>query len=684
MIKKLFRFIKIPFILGFSMLLCMNWLSAQDPSNDYIRYHTPDEINSLLGKLSKDFPGRTSLTELAVSPSGNKVMLLEIGPDAGKSARTVPAILVVGNPEGDVPISGEAALFLADLILNGADVRSDLTWYIVPMLNPDGLLHYFGKPLHRDTRNVKPHNDDLDDRVDEDGCNDLDGNGIITQMRVVDPLGEWISIPGEPRLMKRADPNKGEKGMYKLYVEGVDDDGDGQYNEDGPGGVNIGITFPHLYKPNTPTVGAWPGSEKETFGMMKFVFEHPEIAMTVTFGSTNFCMVAPKGGRSSTTDMDNIKIPERYATFFNADPDKSYSMEEIMEMVKPMMPAGMEVNESMIASFLGLGAVVNPLREDLAFYNKLNEEFKEYLKEKGAEPKRLAPQPAKDGSFELWSYYHLGIPTFSMDLWTLPEVKKETKEESELTVEKLENMSNDEFIALGEEKITAFLKESGAPPQYNGAMVLNMVKSGQLSTKQMAAMMKQMGGGAAEKDTEGADPKEKALLAFSDEFLDGKGFVDWKEVDHPTLGNVEIGGAVPYVDNTPPESMIDSLLTLQVPWVFDLVKNLPELKIVKTETKSAGAGVHELTAWIQNSSYLPFPTAMGGRNQQPAPAILVVKGDVTFLSGKSRTTIGDLGGNKSTKLSWVIQAENPEDVTLTIEAKNVWGDRKQIKIGGAK
>jgi len=196
--------------------------------------------------------------------------------------------------------------------------------------------------------------------------------------------------------------------------------------------------------------------------------------------------------------------------------------------------------------------VVNPLREDLAFYNELTEKYKEFLKEKGAEPKRLAPQSAKDGSFELWSYYHLGVPTFSMDLWTLPEVKKEQKDESALTIEKLESMSNDEFVALGEEKITAFLKESGAPPQYNGAMVINMVKSGQLSTKQIAGMMKQMGGGDAEKDTEGANPQEKALLAFSDETLDGKGFVDWKMFDHPTLGKVEIGGAVPMSTIHPP------------------------------------------------------------------------------------------------------------------------------------
>jgi len=684
MIKKIFRLIKIPVALGFSMLLCLNWLSAQDPSNDYKRYHTPDEINSMLGKLNKDFPGKTALTQLAVSPAGKKVMLLEIGPDAGKSAKTVPAILVVGNVEGDVPISSEAAIYLADLILNGAEVRPDLTWYIIPTLNPDGIMHYFNKPLKRDTRNGKPYNDDMDDRVDEDGFNDLDGNGIITQMRVKDPLGVWIPIPGEPRLMKRADNKKGEKGIYKLYTEGLDDDGDGQYNEDGPGGVNIGVTFPHLFKTYSITSGVWPGSESETFAMMKFTFEHPEIAMTFTFGSTNFCMVAPKGGRTGTADMENIKIPERYATMFNADPDKSYSIEEIMEMVKPMMPPGMEVTESMIASFLGLGAVVNPLREDLTFYNELSENYKEFLKEKNAEPKRLSPQSAKDGSFELWSYYHLGVPAFTMDLWTLPEVKKEEKEESGLSVDKIEGMTNEEFIELGEEKLTAFLKESGAPAQYNGAMVINMVKSGQLDTKQIAGMMKQMGGGDEKKDTEGADPKEKALLAFNDEILKGKGYVDWKEFDHPTLGKVEIGGAVPYVNNTPPEFMIDSLLNLQVPWVFTLATKLPDLKILKTETKSVGSGVHELDVWIENDSYLPFPTAMGGRNQQPAPAILVIKGDLKFLSGKPRTTVGKIEGNKSTKLSWIVQAESIEDVTLTIESKNVWGDQKQIKIGGTK
>ncbi|MCK7536579.1 MAG: hypothetical protein MZV63_39155 [Marinilabiliales bacterium] len=49
------------------------------------------------------------------------------------------------------------------------------------------------------------------------------------------------------------------------------------------------------------------------------------------------------------------------------DVSRTYTMDEIIELVQPMMPPGMTADESMIASFLGLGAVVNPMQEDLAF-----------------------------------------------------------------------------------------------------------------------------------------------------------------------------------------------------------------------------------------------------------------------------------------------------------------------------
>ena len=188
-------------------------------------------------------------------------------------------------------------------------MRQETSWYILPVGNPDAMAVVFEEPLRVNSRNSRPYNDDMDDQVDEDGPEDLNGDGYITSMRVKDPAGQWIAVEGEPRAMKKADWSKGEKGEFKLYTEGLDNDGDGKYNEDGPGGVNIGVNFPHLFKFHQVDGGAWAGSEPESHELMKFVFERPEIAMTFVFGKTNFCLSPPKAGRQGQADFNKIKIP---------------------------------------------------------------------------------------------------------------------------------------------------------------------------------------------------------------------------------------------------------------------------------------------------------------------------------------------------------------------------------------
>lgn len=655
---------------------------GQQTTLNYKNYHKPDEINTLFAKLAKQYDQVTRVHDLAVSPGERDLIILEIGNEITSAGKKAPAVFVAGNMEGTVPISSEASLFLADLILSDQSNYENLTWYILPCGNPDAAMHFFERPLVMDQRNDLKHNDDMDELTDEDGYNDLNKDGLITRMRVKDPEGIWVPVGSDPRLMRKADYSKGEKGIYKLYDEGVDDDRDGKFNEDVPGGVNVGINFPHLFKPFTATGGLWPGSVDESYQLMKFITDHPEIAATFTFGSTNFCLVPPKGGRKGSVDMDKIKIPERFAEMFDADPDKSYSMSEIIEMVQPMVPEGMEVNESMVAGFLGLGAVVNPMKEDLVFYKELSEKYKEYLKEKGAEYDRFDPEPAKDGSFELWSYYHLGIPTFSMDFWTLPKVKEKKEKGSGLTSEQLKKMSDEEFIALDREKISAYLKEIGAPKQFKADVVVNMVKGGKMTPAKIAEMAEKMK--KHKKPDEGKpDPEMKALVTFSDSVLNGKGFVNWTPYNHPALGEVEIGGPVPYTDNTPPEEMIDSLLNLQVPWVFEIVKKLPDLKILKTELKPKGAEIYELKIWIENKSYIPFPTAMGKRNQRPAPAvILLTEEDIELLSGNKRTAIDELPGLKNKKFTWLIKSEKNKTINIELKAVNAAGDKKQIKIGG--
>ncbi len=227
-------------------------------------------------------------------------------------------------------------------------------------------------------------------------------------MRVKAHDGTWVPVEGEPRLMRRADAIKGEKGIYKLYTEGIDDDGDGQYNEDTPGGTNVNINFPHLFKSFGKRSGLYPGSTPESEALLKFAFAHPELAMVLSFGTTNYLLAPPQGGRKGSMDTENIRIPVEIGTAMGIDVSRTYTMDEIIEFVQPMMPPGMTADESMIASFLGLGAVVNPMQEDLAFYNEISSDYKEYLKKKGLTEERFDPAQPEEGSFEMWAYYHSG------------------------------------------------------------------------------------------------------------------------------------------------------------------------------------------------------------------------------------------------------------------------------------
>lgn len=669
-----------PLVMVLTLLFFSTALMPASSQADKGSYSSPEEVNRRIQQFKQQTGQTVKIHTLTRSPGGTELLLMEIGSETGSDIKKNPAILVTGNLDGKRPLTTEAALFLAERVVSDESNYSDLTWYILPMGNPDAHSRFFEDILFVDSRNFAPHNDDMDELTDEDTYNDLDGNGLITRMRVKSPDGTWLPVSDDPRLMRKAEYKDGEKGIYKLYYEGIDDDGDGEYNEDGKGGTNVNANFPHLFEPFKPETGLYPGSTPEAYAILKFAFDHPEIAMTFSFGSTNFLLSPPRGGRQGSVDMDKISVPEQMAEMLGFDHTRTYTMQEIMEKVQPMLPPGMEVDESMISSFLGLGAVVNPMQEDLVFYKSISEEYKKYLEEKSGESERMDPAPAKDGSFELWSYYHLGVPVFSMDLWGVPKKKEEKKESSGITLESLEKMSSDDFIAMGEDKISQFLKESGAPEEFSAERVIAMIKGGQVTPAQMAGMMKQMPKPAG--DTKKGDPGEQALLAFSDEVLGGAGFVDWKPFKHPDLGEVEIGGFTPYADINPPAEMMDSLLKLHVPFVFELVKKMPDLVISEVKTEERGAGIYSLEIWVENNGFLPFCTQMGKRNKIPAPAIITLEGEaLELLSGKKRTPLSELDGKKAHKQTWLIRAGKNTTLNIKLDSKTAGHDAKQIKLG---
>ncbi len=285
---------------GSAALLCASMalpLGAQARPTD--GYHTAARLTAALDSIARAKPALVKVSTLATSPGRRAVQLVRLG-----GAEEKPALLILAGAYGPQISSSEVALrIVRDLARrHGSDqaittLLADNTIYVVPRLNPDAAEAFFAPLRHERTGNDTASDDDRDHVLDEDGADDLNRDGMITMMRVRAPGGEWIADAVDPMLMRRADPAKGERGVYRLFVEGRDDDGDEQYNEDGPGGTDISRNFSNNYAFFTPGAGLHPFAADESRAVAEFVSTQSNIAAVYVLGMQDNLVKAWEGRR---------------------------------------------------------------------------------------------------------------------------------------------------------------------------------------------------------------------------------------------------------------------------------------------------------------------------------------------------------------------------------------------------
>lgn len=290
------------------------------------------DLGQAVHQLAAQHNGVVSAESLAKSGAGRDVWLLTLAASGQTPPDQRQAILIVGGIDADHPAAAQIAFELCKELLAeaAADAGSDAakllktrTLYVIPRANPDGVETCL-EPVQRGDRvNARPVDDDRDGVVNEDGPNDLDGDGVIAIMRIRDPEGPWMVDPDDERLMKKADPAKGEHGGYRLMLEGKDDDADGQTNEDGPGGVDDDRNWPHFYQPGHPETGLHQISEPENRAIAEFVVDHPHITAAIVFGRHDNIVKVPKGKQrgpdgQSYRDLhpDDVPIYEHISQLF--------------------------------------------------------------------------------------------------------------------------------------------------------------------------------------------------------------------------------------------------------------------------------------------------------------------------------------------------------------------------------
>ncbi|MGH7149549.1 MAG: M14 family zinc carboxypeptidase, partial [Planctomycetota bacterium] len=170
-------------------------------------YRDEAALEAALRSLVAGSDGAASLASIGVSRAGRPIHLLRLASRDSPPPDERPAILVVAGLEGTHLLGTEVAVEAARALLSarGKDAAVDgflaeSVLYLVPRASPDAALARFERPLAERRGNLRPVDDDRDGRVDEDGPDDLDGDGAILKMRIEDPEGTMVADESDPRI----------------------------------------------------------------------------------------------------------------------------------------------------------------------------------------------------------------------------------------------------------------------------------------------------------------------------------------------------------------------------------------------------------------------------------------------------------------------------------------------------
>jgi hypothetical protein len=281
------------------VLLCLSLPLSRADAQDY---KDNKALVAQLKQLERTHRKVLRAEKACDTPDKNEVWRVELGAGSDDERGRRPAMLVVAGIEGNDLAGTASAIAWIESLAKAYEADEKIkklldstTIYVWPRLNPDGVKHFFARPRLEQATNDQPSDDDHDGLVDEDGPDDLNGDGLISWIRVEDTEGEFIPDPAEPRLMVKADRLKGERGAWRYLLEGRDNDGDKKFNEDGIGGVNFNRNFPYGFRFFAAGSGRHQISETETRALADFVIAHPNIGITFTFGAADNLLQTPKG-----------------------------------------------------------------------------------------------------------------------------------------------------------------------------------------------------------------------------------------------------------------------------------------------------------------------------------------------------------------------------------------------------
>jgi hypothetical protein len=298
------------------------------------RWLDHDEVGERMQLMARTWPKYLTLSSMGNSYGGRELWVMTINnPDTGPEMSKA-GIFIEANVHGNEIQGGEINLYTIWYLMENYGKIDEITrlvdervFYIVPTVNPDGRDYFLdGTGSGARTGHV-PVDEDGDGLFDEDGDDDLNGNGVIEQIRKYVPgEGTHRLNPSDPRIMEAVAP--WEKGDWVLLgSEGLDNDGDGLVNEDGVGGYDPNRNYGSDWQPEYVQGGAmdYPFQLPESRATQDFLRAHPNIAGMQSYHNSGGMILRPPGSawygdypRSDIQVYDEIgEFGERILPWYN-------------------------------------------------------------------------------------------------------------------------------------------------------------------------------------------------------------------------------------------------------------------------------------------------------------------------------------------------------------------------------
>lgn len=523
---------------------------------DFNRYHQYDDMVTTLKDFQRAHSDLSRLISIGKSYQGKDIWLLEISRQQPGPVKEKPAIFVGGGLRGDELVGTEACLATIQFLLENyaRDPRvkkaiDERAFYVLPMINPDACDISAQQNGYMAVKNCRPVDEDNDGRLDEDPPDDLNGDGVITMMRVPDEDGNFQVSSVDSRLMIPAGAKKaGDIKRFKLYGEGIDNDNDKRYNEDGSGGVDLNVNFPSGWKLDNerPVSGMYPGSEPESEAVLSFLTDHPNVAYVLIYQAGAGKLFRPY--------------------YFLSD--------------KEMPKVDLKVYDLLGKKYA-----------ELTGY-ELTHGFPEAeKKEKGPASLDEAARLERELKMELPAELNIG------DILKMGNLRELIKTPEALMYMQQYNISSataQKLVRLQELRMQAKGSAGAAPADDvkpdaipSGGSLLDWAYRDFAAYSLSPSLWQLPAEYCVTADSIPSNLREDlGWLNFIEKESKGRGFIAWRPYQHPQLGPVEIGGWVDFYRKNPPAGQrLEELCLKTARFALDLAEMTPALVIKQIEVK---------------------------------------------------------------------------------------------------